>query len=134
MLHAAGCSGPQHASLRTRSCPAPPPPPHPGPSQHEAAFLLWHHALQGEEECEALLSAGLLPACLPLLEPQEVPLAEKRCAAGGWAGRLQGGAQGGRAAPAASTGASQRHCHTAWPGHLPYRAPLLSTPTWAQLA
>jgi hypothetical protein len=50
--------------------------------QAEAGFLLWHHALQGPEQCEQLLGAGLLLACLPLLDLPGASPVERRCAAG----------------------------------------------------
>ncbi|GIL44940.1 hypothetical protein Vafri_2387 [Volvox africanus] len=50
-------------------------------SQQEAGFLLWHHALEGDD-IGGLMSAGLLTACVANLDSPELLPADKACSAG----------------------------------------------------
>ncbi|KAG2437990.1 hypothetical protein HXX76_005604 [Chlamydomonas incerta] len=50
-------------------------------TRQEAGFLLWHHALDGDD-VGGLVSAGVIPACLSCLDTADVTITDKGCCAG----------------------------------------------------
>ncbi|KAG2450611.1 hypothetical protein HYH02_004451 [Chlamydomonas schloesseri] len=50
-------------------------------TRQEAGFLLWHHALEGED-VGGLVSGGVIPACLTCLDAWDVSITDKGCCAG----------------------------------------------------
>ncbi|PNW70307.1 hypothetical protein CHLRE_17g714400v5 [Chlamydomonas reinhardtii] len=50
-------------------------------TRQEAGFLLWHHALEGEE-VGGLVSAGVIAACVSCLDTADSTITDKGCCAG----------------------------------------------------
>lgn len=55
--------------------------------QNEAAFLLWFHALDGEDMVEELVGCGVINVCLVVLDNEDATPLDKSCAAGDCASR-----------------------------------------------
>lgn len=62
--------------------PAPPWPAHACDPQQEAAFLIWHHALNNEDKLTELLNNNIISACLVVLDAPESTPVDKSCCAG----------------------------------------------------
>ena len=56
--------------------------------QQESSFLLWYHALCGEDMLEELVAAGIINTCLLVLDSPEASPSDRNCSAGsvrhGW--------------------------------------------------
>ncbi len=50
--------------------------------QQESSFLLWHHALCGEDMLEEMVAAGIINTCLLILDSHEASPADRTCSAG----------------------------------------------------
>lgn len=50
--------------------------------QNEAAFLLWFHALDGEDMVEELVGSGVINVCLFVMDNEDATPLDKSCAAG----------------------------------------------------